>query len=110
MILNQHIRNDYTNWGVERIPRKRVTTMCGKMTLAKYASIPGVNPKPLYIDIDNKDFGWCLECSQAFIVEVFGLRDQIAAADSGDLINLYLNAVRVVTEQVIAIEEAMSLN
>lgn len=109
MILNQHIRNDYSNWGVERTPRKRVTTMCGKMTLAKYAAIPGITTKPLHIDVVNKDFGWCLECSQAFLLEVSALKGQIEAADNGDLINLYLAAIREINDMINAIIEAMSL-
>jgi hypothetical protein len=110
MIYNQHIRNDYSNWGIERVPRKRVTTMCGKMTLAKYAAIPGITKKPLYIDVENKDFGWCLECSEAFFIEVYRLQNQIVAIDNADLVNLYINAVRVINEQIKAIDEAMSPN
>lgn len=68
MIYNMHIRGDFDRW-IET-PKKRVTTLCGKITATKYAGIPGVTADQ-YPGVwnDGKDVGWCVKCCANFLEE-----------------------------------------
>lgn len=100
MILNMHIRNDYTNWGVEGKPKKRVTTLCGKMSLPKYCGVPGITRQVPVADRDSGDYGWCLTCAETYLLEVAALQDKIIAINNPYLTNLFLDGVRAMTAQV----------
>lgn len=68
MIYNMHIRNDFQLW--LETPKKRVTTLCGKITATKYAGIPGVTKdQAVGVWNDGQDVGWCLSCCVALLSE-----------------------------------------
>lgn len=68
MIYNMHIRNDFQLW--LETPKKRVTTLCGKITATKYAGIPGVTKDQVPGTFnDGKDVGWCLKCCYNYLTE-----------------------------------------
>ena len=93
MIFNMHIRNDYDVWYCK--DKKRVTTLCGKMTTPKYAGIPGITPNPP--SRINDDFGWCLDCCANFLKITF---DLVHSFDNDLLVALYNNARAVAGEQL----------
>lgn len=100
MILNMHIRNDYTNWGIEFKPKKRVTTLCGKMSLPKYCGVPGLTPQEPVANPQDGDYGWCLECCQRYLLEINAVQPQVARTNNAHLTNLYLDGVRAATQQI----------
>lgn len=110
MILNMHIRIDYSNWGIEYKPKKRVTTLCGKMSLPKYCGVPGLTSQEPVVNPKAGDYGWCLGCCQQYLLEVNIIKSQVAKADNPNLTNLYLDGVRAVTAQILAVKQAMSPN
>jgi len=108
MILNMHIRNDYSNWGIEYKPKKRVTTLCGKMSVPKYCGIPGLTlQEPVVINAQAGDFGWCVACCEGYWKEVNELMPQIKATGSDDLDNMYHLGLNVVKLQVILARRAV---
>lgn len=109
-----HIRNDYTNWGIEFKPKKRVTTLCGRMSLPKYCGVPGLTAQEPVADKEAGDFGWCLECCGIYLMEIAAIQGQLLVSDSQNLRNLYINGVAAIAAQIKAAEaaraEAMSHN
>ena len=109
-ILNMHIRNDYSNWGIEFKPRKRVTTLCGKMSLPKYCGVPGVTQQEPVADAVNADYGWCLACCGVYLFEMSVVKSQVEALNHPGLTNLYLEGVRAATEQVKNAQNAQAMS
>ena len=100
MILNMHIRNDYSNWGIEYKPKKRVTTLCGKMSVPKYCGIPGLTAQEPVANKEAGDYGWCLQCCGIYLLEVAAIREQVFAVDSVHLTNLYRLGIRATKDQL----------
>jgi hypothetical protein len=93
MIFNMHIRNDYDRW--KETPKKRVNTLCGKITVTKYTGIPGITEQP--VGLFKDDYGWCLKCCYAFIQKTTGDYNSIT---NEHLWNLYKNARIVAAMQL----------
>lgn len=99
MILNMHIRNDFDRW-IET-DKKRVTTLCGKITATKFAGIPGVTPNQNpHISADGKDVGWCLKCCLA-LLEEWDNNDFMWQIRKQELLDLYSTAFRHAKAQIL---------
>lgn len=101
MIFNMHIRNDFDKW-IEA-PKKRVTTLCGKITATKYAGIPGITKgQEVGVWNDGQDVGWCLKCCMEMLQEYDNNDFLYALADSSkNIYNLYNVAIGICETQVI---------
>ena len=113
MILNMHIRNDYSNWGIEFKPKKRVTTLCGKMSTPKYCGVPGLTAQEPVANAEAGDYGWCLECCARYMIEIAAIQPLVAKANNPHLVNLYHDGVRAIKLQIIRgnlARKAMSRN
>jgi hypothetical protein len=106
MILNMHIRTDYRTWGVEKKAKRRVTTLCHKITSPKYAGIPGINSEQATF-VSDGDYGWCLECCAEFIKETYTM---IHAIDNELLASLYNNARAITAHQLMIASQPTSQN
>lgn len=102
-----HIRNDYSNMGIEFKPKKRVTTLCGKMSLPKYCGVPGLTAQEPVANPEVGDYGWCLECCSRYLIEMAVVKPQVVATGNTHLINLYHDGVKAAAEQL---DIVMSLN
>jgi len=98
MILNMHIRGDFNSW-IEDTSKRRVKTLCHKMTEVKYTGIPGINAqRPTVMkDYTGVDVGWCLECCRQFVIEYASLTEDI---DNVHLRGLYRDAIDLCIHQL----------
>lgn len=109
LIYNKHIRNDWTAWGVYPDDKKRVTTLCGKITSVKYAGVPGVEPEQVPAAFGDGDYAWCILCCGFFLVQVLNVMDQVSKTGSVDLARVYQNAVKVVNTQLTLVTDPTSV-
>lgn len=100
MIFNMHIRADYPTWGVGTNDKHRVTTLCGRLTNAKSAGIPGITPDQSPGIYGDGDGAWCVKCCAVMITEVRINSRDVQDANNSNLTNLYLDALRVTTAQI----------
>lgn len=102
MILNMHIRNDYQMW--LETPKKRVTTLCGKITATKYAGIPYITQnQPLVVfkrDDGTVDCAWCLKCCASLLEDVDNSDFYWAYLRNAWLKGLYTGAIDVCATQI----------
>lgn len=102
MILNMHIRNDYDRWMLT--PKKRVTTLCGKITETKYAGIPYITQGQGLVakkqDDGNIDCSWCLKCCTNLLEEVDNSDFFWTYLKNPSLKNLYESAIDICAAQI----------
>lgn len=102
MILNMHIRNDYDRWMLT--PKKRVTTLCGKITETKYAGIPGITQGQDLVakkqDDGNIDCAWCIKCCLNMLEEVDNVDFFWTYLKNINLRNLYATAIDLAAAQI----------
>jgi|ERR1044072_460385 hypothetical protein len=108
MIYNMHIRNDFDRW-IET-PKKRVTTLCGKITATKFAGIPGISEgQGAYVSDGGKDVGWCIKCCRNFLEE-YDNNDFLYSLKNRHLWYLYTDAIHDLILQVQLFIKATSPN
>lgn len=100
MIFNMHIRADYPSWGIGTTEKQRVSTLCGRLTNAKSAGIPGITKDQRSGIYGDGDGAWCVKCCAVLITQVRINSRDVQDADNPNLTNLYLDALRIATAQI----------